>query len=155
MGAQDDSRTTSPLTIGYRELISIPEWGIKRVRAKADTGARTSAIDVANIEHVADDRVRFDFVWHRHHRDRTTTIEAPVSRRTVVKTSTGHRRERVFVRATVRIGPVVKEVEFSLVCRKSMINRILLGRTALEGDFLVDPSGRFLLRPPRIQRGRS
>ena len=56
---------TEPHRIGWNEFVDIPEWGIKGLRAKVDTGARSSALHVENIERLSRDRVRFDVVLHR------------------------------------------------------------------------------------------
>lgn len=126
------------LIIGYREYVELPDWGIERIKAKADTGARSSAIDVANLEELPGDRVRFDVALSRNNRRRLVRIEAPVVRRTTVKSSLGHRQARLTVETTIRIGPIEKTIEVGLVCRRSMICRMLLGRLALDSDFLVD-----------------
>jgi hypothetical protein len=135
--------TKAKLVIGWREVISIPEWGIERLLAKADTGARSSAIDVAQIEELPGDRVRFAVVLDRKKPKRRKIIEAAVSRRTRVKSSRGQAHDRLMVITSMKIGPVVKPIELSLVNRRRMICRVLLGRTALEDDFLVDPQTRY------------
>lgn len=137
-----------PTVIGYREWIAIPTWGIMAVRAKADTGAKTSAIDVRRIKIIDDTTVQFDFVRHRFKRKRTTTVQAPISRRSFVKSSTGESKERIFVTAEVVLGAFHKQVEFSLVSRRGMLNRVLLGRAALMENFLVDAGQRYLLGKP-------
>ena len=125
--------------IGYREYVDLPQWGITRIKAKADTGARSSAIDVADlVELDGGKRVRFDVALSRAHRHRRVTLEADVVRRTSVRSSMGHSQPRLTVETMIRIGPVEKVVEVGLVCRKAMICRMLLGRLALAGDFLVD-----------------
>ncbi len=138
--------------IGWREVIALPDWGIKRLRAKADTGARSSAIDVTNIRELPGDRVRFHVRLSRKHPERTRPVEAKVVRRTRVKSSNGHAHERIVVETTVAIGPVIKEVEFTLVWRRTMLCRALLGRRTLEGDFVVDPDNKYLLTQPRRRR---
>lgn len=130
--------------IGYREYVDLPDWGVTRIKAKADTGAKISAIDVADLEELPGGRVRFDVVLSRAKRHRRVTVEAKVHRRTVVRSSLGDSHHRLTVLTTIRIGPVEKAVEVGLVCRKNMICRMLLGRQALAGDFLVD-SGRAYL----------
>lgn len=143
--SQTESQQKSKLVIGWREMISIPEWGITRLRAKMDTGARSSAIDVASSEILPEGRVRFEVVLDRKKRDRKRVIEASISRRTSIRSSTGETRDRLMVLVKVKIGPVVKPVEFSLVCRKNMLCRALLGRRALEHDFLVDSTQKYSL----------
>lgn len=144
--------------IGLAELVDLPEWRIVRLRAKVDTGARSSALHVENIAEIAPDRVRFEVILHRDRPERRVTVEAPVVRRTRVRSSTGRAEPRVFVRTTLRIGRIVLPVELGLVDRAGMLYRMLIGRTALGTRFLVDPSRRYLLGevPPALrQSGRS
>jgi hypothetical protein len=143
--SRPESGQESKLVIGWREMISIPEWGITQLRAKIDTGARSSAIDVASSEILPEGRVRFEVVLDRKKRDRKRVIEASISRRTSIRSSTGETRDRLMVLVKVKIGPIVKPVEFSLVCRKNMLCRALLGRRALEDDFLVDSARKYSL----------
>ena len=142
---QPESEQESKLIIGWREVISIPEWGILKLRAKMDTGARSSAIDVASSEILPEGRVRFEVVLDRKKRDRKRIIETSISRRTAIRSSTGETRNRLMVLVQVKIGPIVKPVEFSLVCRENMLCRALLGRRALEGDFLIDATRKYSL----------
>lgn len=133
--------------IGWNEYVDIPEWGIKRLRAKVDTGARSSALHVENIEELPRDRVRFDVVLHRRNRERRVHVKTHIVRRGRVRSSTGHYEQRIFVRAPLQIGPIEREVEVSLVDREKMIFRMLLGRSALAGPFVIDPAHRNLLSP--------
>lgn len=135
----------APHVIGYREYVDLPQWGITRIKAKADTGARSSAIDVADLVEIdGGARVRFDVVLSRAQRHRRVTIEAEVVRRTLVRSSLGHAQPRLTVQTKIRVGPVEKMIEVGLVCRKAMICRMLLGRQALAGDFLVDSQRTYL-----------
>lgn len=126
--------------IGWRERVDLPDWDVRRIRAKIDTGARTSAIDVPNIEHLPDGRVRFEVVVRNHPKRVTKWVDAATVRRSVVKPSSGERQERVVCRTTLGIGGIEHEIELSLVCRRGMLCRMLIGRTALAGVFCVDPS---------------
>lgn len=130
--------------IGVAERVDLPEWGVTRMRAKIDTGARTSALHVDEIEELDRDRVRFSIVQHKDDHDERVTVEAPVVRRGRVRSSTGRVQERIYVRTRISIGGVEKDVEISLASRERMIFRMLLGRTALGDDFLVDPSRRYV-----------
>lgn len=146
--------------IGLAEYVDIPGWRIRGLRAKVDTGARSSALHVENLREVGRGRVRFDVRLHRLHSDRRVTVEAKVVRRARVRASTGVASTRIFVAMTVRIGSVVQEIELGLVDREHMLYRMLLGRMALAGHFLVDPSRRYLLtsaraRPERPARPRA
>lgn len=140
------------LIVGWNEYVALPDWGIRRLRAKIDTGARSCALHVEDIEPLAQDRVRFDIVLSRGHRRRAHVV-APISRISTVRSSTGHRQLRYFTRVRLMIGSLVREVEVSLVDREHMIFRMLLGRTALSG-ILVDPTRSNLLGAPKKRRPR-
>ncbi len=130
---------------GWRERVDLPEWGLHGVRAKLDTGARTSAIDVATIEHLDDGRIRFEVVGRHRPTRQTRWVEAVPVRTSVVKPSHGKAQERMVCRTLIRVGVVEAEIEISLVCRKKMLCRMLLGRTALAGRMLVDSDAKYLL----------
>ncbi len=134
-----------PVVIGWTEFVDLPEWGVRKLRAKVDTGARTSALHVENIEELPRGFVRFDVVLHRKIRDRRIHVKAKISRRGVVRSSTGHNTVRLFVKTTLKLGPIEKEVEVSLVDRQKMIHRMLLGRAALTGPIMVDVDRRNVL----------
>jgi len=136
---------SDPLAIGWREFVALPEWGIRGIKAKVDTGARSSAIDVANLEILPGRRVRFDVIVSRNYPNRRTSVEATVVRTTHVRSSVGETQERLIVATTVRLGPVEHVVELGLVCRQNMLCRMLLGRSALAGRFVVDPGRRYVL----------
>ncbi len=135
--------------IGWKESIDLPDLGVKNMLAKADTGARSSALDVKNVVELAGGRVGFDIVLDRKDRTRTKSVVAKIAHQKHVRSSNGQEHERYFIKTRIRIGTKIKEVEFSLVSRKSMVCRILLGRRALENDFLVDSSRKYQSRPKR------
>jgi len=142
--------------IGWRETVALPEWGIDAITAKADTGARSSALDVMDIEELPGDRVRFHVALSRRQRDKGSAVEvvAPITRRSRVRSAHGTTQARLFVQTDLRVGPVHKRVELGLVCRRKMICRMLIGRTALAGTFLVDSATRHAAtdRPRRRKR---
>lgn len=148
-------RPVHPKTvIGWSEYLDFPEWGIRGLKAKVDTGARTSALHVEDLEVIGHDRVRFDVIISSRKPFRYRTVECRIVKWGRVRSSTGEYSERCFVSTLVRIGPVEKEIEVSLVSREKMLFRMLLGRKALEHDFLVDVGRRSLLtqRPPRRKK---
>lgn len=152
-GATLPMNSSDRLVIGWREYIALPDWGIKHLYAKIDTGARTSAIDAYDIEELGDGRVRFTVVYSREHPKRRREVIAPISRRAHVKSSTGHKHDRLFVTTTLKVGPVVKPIEVSLISRHKMKFRMLIGRAALSDDFTVDPQHAMLLtRKPKRRR---
>lgn len=144
-GNQKMTQTQSPKIAGWRERIDIPQWGLRRVRAKLDTGARTSAIDVAQFEMIDEDHVRFEIVYRVLPIRKTRWVEAKCHRVTNVKPSHGKSEERVICHTRIRIGDSEFDAEIGLVCRKGMLCRMLIGRTALSGRFLVDSSRKYII----------
>lgn len=133
------------VVVGWNEFVDFPAWGIRRLGAKVDTGAQTSALHVEDIELLGRGRIRFLVVVHRTKRDRHFPVTAKISRRARVRSSNGHYDSRYFVKTLMRMGSVEKEIELSLVDRGQMAHRMLLGRSALRGHFVVDVSKRHLL----------
>ncbi len=147
--------SSSPTLIGWKEVIHLPEWGLHSIVAKADTGARSSALDVVRIKEIENDRVAFSMVLSRKRPMLTYDLEAKIFRRKKVKSSNGKVQERFTILQHVEIGALTKEIEFSLVNRKKMICRVLLGRDALRPEFLVHPDAKYLIsrrRRPRISQ---
>ncbi len=135
------------ITIGWRESVALPDWKIPAIRAKIDTGAKTSALDVDQIKLLPDGRVRFDVVLSNNHRRQKKWITAAIVRETVVRSSNGSRETRYVVATTLRLGDLSRLVEFTLVSRANMLCRLLIGRSALATDYLVDVSHTYLTRP--------
>jgi len=140
------------VVIGWNEYVDLPEWGVRGLRAKVDTGARTSAIHVENIEELPRGRVRFDVVLHRKQRDRRVHVLTRVVRRARVRSSSGHYSTRIFVSTPMLLGGVERDIELSLVDREKMIFRMLLGRAALGAPFLIDAGHRVALGRPRKRK---
>ncbi len=139
--------------VGWREFVDLPDWGIERLRAKADTGARSSAVDVTHLIELPGDRVRFCVVTDRRNPEACTPIEADIVRRTRVRSSLGEVQDRLFVRTLLRLAGHELSIELGLVSRESMLCRMLLGRETLAVQFTVDP-GRAYLHGYRRRRRR-
>ena len=144
------SAKTSLQTIGWREWVSLPELGIPRIKAKVDTGARTSALHAFSVEPYTDengrDRVRFSM--HPAQRDQETVVycDAPVKDRRIVRDSGGHETERFVIETRIRLGDHEFVAEATLTDRDNMMFRMLLGRTAMNGRFAVDPQRSYLAK---------
>jgi hypothetical protein len=133
--------------IGWREWITLPELGIPAVKAKIDTGARTSAIHIFNLEELeTDDRpmVRFGIHPLQRRQDIKRICEAPVIDRRRVKDSGGHLEKRYVIQTTAVMGVVRWTINLTLTNRDPMMFRMLLGRTAVENRFLIDPARSYL-----------
>lgn len=143
------SEERSALVIGRTEYVDLPEWGIKRLRAKVDTGARSSALHVEAVETVSAGTISFDVVLGRRGAHTQQRVTARILREGVVRSSNGQRARRIFVATTLRLGPLERTIEISLIDRGPMIHRMLLGRTAFADGVLIDIHKRFLLRRPR------
>lgn len=138
--------------IGWKESVDLPEWGIRHITVKVDTGARRSAIDVSNIKELGEGKIQFDVAVDRRNRELTKTVVADILHNTHVRSSNGERSERYFVETTVAIGEQTRQIELSLISRHQMTYRMLLGRKALEGMFIVDPSKAYLTRTNKKSR---
>lgn len=145
--------------LGWREWVSIEGWSVPHIKAKVDTGARTSslhAFDVEPFERGGVDWVRFEVhPWQRSGSD-GVLVEAPVVEYRKIKSSTAEIQQRPVVLAAVSIAGVADEIELTLTNRDEMGFRMLLGRQALRGRFAVDPGKSYLGgRPPRSVRVRN
>jgi hypothetical protein len=144
------SPTRQPLRIGWKEYLQFTEWDLRRIRVKIDTGARTSALDVVRYElfETASGGLMATLLLalDRRHPGRFTRIQTPVLRTTVVRNPGGMREERPLVETAVRIGPIHKRIRLTITNRSSMRYRMILGREALNDDFLVDVSRKYLLK---------
>ncbi len=134
-------------TLGWREWIGFPELGLPLIKAKVDTGARTSSLHAFWVEPFERDSqpwVRFGIHPEQGTNEEEITCEAPVRDRRVVRDSGGHEELRYVIETTIEIAGVRQVVEVTLTDRDTMKFRMLLGRTALRGRYLVDPGRSFL-----------
>ena len=157
MNATRDADTTTaptaptPLPIlGWREWLGLPELGLPVIRAKVDTGARTSALHVeySDVERRdGDEWVCFGLRPKRHARVRDCLARVIDHRE--VTDSSGKRTLRVFIRTQLQIGALRYPIELNLTQRHQMLFPMLLGRTALAQRWMIDPAGSFLQGRPR------
>lgn len=128
--------------MGWREWVALPDLGIKRIKAKVDTGARSSSLhayDIRVIRRRSGDVVRFKV--HPIQRDNRTVVEAEarVLDERSVRSSSGHTSMRYVIETEVDIGGERWPIEMTLTNRDEMGFRMLLGRQAIRRRFVVDP----------------
>ena len=141
----------TPVVVGWREVVGLPDWGVPAVKAKVDTGARTSAIHVSSVEELSDDRIRFEVVVREKPVLETRVVEAVPVRRAVVKPSHGATQERWVCRTRMKLGPIEREIELSLVSRRGMLCRMLICRRSLPEGTVVDPNRRYVHGGVRVK----
>ncbi len=132
--------------IGWREWVSFPELKIKTIKAKIDTGARTSALHVSNIQ-ILKRTNTVKFTIHPVQRNKQPVINATaylVGERSI-KSSNGESTLRPVIETRLKIGKKIYSIELTLVNRDLMGFRLLLGRSALKGRYLVNSGQSFLL----------
>ncbi len=147
-------RKREQLVVGWREWIALPDLGIERIKAKLDTGARTSALHAYRVKPFKRGGRRFvRFYVHpvQHRRLPEFLCEAPIVDERVVTSSNGKREQRYVIETPMRMGEQIWMIQVTLTNRDEMGFRMLLGRQALRKRLLVDPSTSFKLsrRSPR------
>lgn len=136
-----------PVTLGWREWVDLPELGLEHVKAKVDTGARTSALHAFELRTFTEGgKQRVEFKMHPNQKDNQTVVVcvANVVDERIVRDSGGHKEQRFVIETPVRVGDQEWPIEVTLTARDDMLFRMLLGRTAMKGRAIVDPSRSYL-----------
>lgn len=145
-----------PDVVGWREWVGLPELGIGAVKAKIDTGARSSSLhayDMKRFKRRGESMIRFKV--HPIQREFRTVVEAEailVDLRKV-RSSSGVQTLRPVITTPIELGDDLWDIEITLIRRDAMGFRMLLGRQALRGHLLVDPAGSFLASSPPLSTG--
>jgi hypothetical protein len=150
-------KTTPELpVVGWREWVSLPEWGISWVKAKVDTGARSSSIHAVNLQRFERDGVpwvRFRVHPLQRKSAETVEVEAPVLETRLIRSSNGKVSSRPVIVANLTMMGATWPVELTLASRDEMGFRMLLGREAIRRRFLVDSGGSYYgARPKRKKK---
>jgi hypothetical protein len=137
------------LDVGWCERVALPELGVTRLKAKIDTGARTSALHVARMTPLGPrgeaGRLEIELPTGKAARARTVTTVVDVIEHTTVRDSGGHAERRPVIETTLKLGPIERQVRVTLTDRGDMLFPMLVGRTALPSEVRVLPSRRWLL----------
>lgn len=145
---EQGNRREERATLGWREWVALPELGIAAIKAKVDTGARTSALhcfDVAEYMEGHRRMVRFSLHPLQNREDIAIHCRMPLLDQRVVKDSGGHSEERFVIATPIVVGELRYLTEITLTNREDMQFRMLIGRTALNAaGFHVDPGASYL-----------
>lgn len=141
-------------TIGWREWVQLPDFGVDEIKAKVDTGADNSSLHAFNIERFEEEgvpMVRFEI--HPRQRKRSPSIDcvAEVIKERLVKNPGGRAELRPVIRTTVVVADVKLDALVNLTTRDEMTFRMLLGRRTVRRHFVVDPGRSYVGgRPTRM-----
>ena len=138
--------------LGWREWIHFPDLKLPRIKAKVDSGARTSALHAENITYFRRSgrkMVRFRIYPHQDDRNGSVTREARVKDIRAIRSSNGHISHRPVIYCKLEVGGQVWKAEVALVDREIMGFRMLVGRQAIRRRFLIDPSLSYLDGKPK------
>jgi ribosomal protein S6--L-glutamate ligase len=144
----------SKIILGSEEWCSLPELGIPAIKARVDSGAKTSALHAVNIAPFIKDGenwVRFDINPIQKNEKTIIHCEAKLIDKRIVKSSSGYREQRFVIQTHLEIGNEIWAIEMTLTNRDSMGFRMLLGREAMSGRTLVDPEEKYVLGQPSIE----
>ncbi len=150
----DESKSELPV-IGWREWVGLPGLGIKSIKAKVDTGARSSALDAVDLEQFERDGeqyVRFKVHPRQGNTDRVVEVEAKVFEFRSVRSSSGEVSMRPVIVTEVKLLGVIWSVELTLANRTEMSFRMLLGREAFRRRFVVDAGASYRSGKPKRKR---
>lgn len=134
-------------TVGWREWVSLPALGISQIKAKIDTGARTSALHAFSLQPFVENgvkRIRFEIHPMQHNTDTVISCVADIVDKRPVTDSGGHTEERYVIETPITIAGQTWPIEITLTERENMLFRMLLGRRALRKRFIINPARSFV-----------
>ncbi len=141
--------------IGWKEKVALPRLGIKSIKVKVDTGAKTSALHAENIKEFkkgSTTYVRFHVHPRSKSKKQVLKVEALLLGYRMVRSSSGHESLRPVISTLLQIGKEKWKIEVTLVNRDIMGVRMLLGRAAIRHRFIVDPAHAYLTSPQKKKK---
>lgn len=145
-------------TMGWREWVELPDLGVRAIKAKLDTGARTSSLHAFKPRRFTKDgldMVRFEVHPVQRSSASKVVVEAEVKGERKVRTSSGQEEMRIVVETTLSLDGARWPIELTLTRRDQMGFRMLLGRQALAGRIVVDPAASFRAGDERGESARA
>ncbi|GLQ31551.1 ATP-dependent zinc protease family protein [Litoribrevibacter albus] len=136
------------MIVGALESCDLPELDLHQVQMRVDTGAATSSLHVDNINEFMKDGkrwVNFDIHPDVHNVDTVVNKTLLLKGKKVVKSSSADKEKRVVIKTAIQLGGQEWVIKLTLTDRSSMKNLMLLGREAMQGRLLVDPSHEFVV----------
>ena len=137
--------------LGWREWVALPEFGIAQIKAKIDTGARSSALHAVTIEPYiknGENWLMFTVQPTQKRGDLLVECHAPIKDHRTVSDSGGHKQHRYVIETQLLFGQQLIQAEITLTNRDAMRFRMLLGRTAMNKHFNIDPNASYLQGKP-------
>lgn len=138
--------------VGWRETVSLPKFKLKDLRAKIDTGAKTSALHADKIEVITVNGkkiVKFLFITEE---GKHLTIKTPFIEERAIKSSNGDKTLRPVIKTEIKMGKEQFEIEVTLINRDLMGFKMLIGREALNGRFVINPAKHNLLNKTKKEK---
>ena len=151
MGAARDTEISDPHIIGWREWVALPSLGITRIKAKLDTGARTSALHALRSDRYTErgaPHVRLHVQTRQRAGEQVLVIETAIIDERTVSDSSGRRERRIVVASDLALGEQRWLIELTITNRDTLRFRMLLGRSAMQGHLIVDPDRSYVLGKP-------
>lgn len=152
------ARNRKKITIGWREWAGLPDLGVASIKAKVDSGARTSAIHAFNIRpFVRDGQEYVRFCLHpvQHRRRPEVQCEARLLEERMITSSSGVAEKRYVIRTRLTLDGKTRRIELTLANRDQLGFRMLIGREAVRDRYLIDPGSSYRLGEPTAEKSQS
>jgi len=132
--------------VGWRESVSLPAFKLLELKAKIDTGAKTSALHAEEIEFITQKGKKYVRFLFESESGEKKYIKSRFLEEREIKSSTGQKTIRPVVKTKIKMGNNEFEIEITLINRDLMGFKMLIGREALNGRFLINPARSYLLK---------